>query len=51
MIERLEANQDINSFQKINQILEFTAKAQIPLSEDHVRENLSFFKELLDEMN
>ena len=51
MIHRLEGNQDINSFLKINQILEFTAKAEIPLSEDHVREHLSFFKALLDQIN
>jgi hypothetical protein len=39
------------SFQKIKNILEFTAKANIPIVEENVREHISFFKELLDQLN
>jgi len=40
-----------SSFDKINEILTFTARAQIPLTEDNVREHISFFEHLLKDIN
>jgi hypothetical protein len=34
----------------VKHILDFTARAQIPISEENVREHLGFFKSLLDQM-
>jgi len=45
------SNTTTTSFQKIKNILEFTAKANIPIVEENVREHINFFKELLDQLN
>lgn len=51
MIDELtEKHGEENSFHKVKHILEFTARAQIPISEESVREHLGFFKSLLDQM-
>ena len=41
----------MSSFDKIKEILEFTAKANIPIVEENVREHIKFFKSLLDQLN
>ena len=46
-----EKHGDETSFQKVKYILEFTTRAQIPISEENVREHLGFFKSLLDQLN
>jgi predicted nucleotidyltransferase len=38
----------LSSFDKVKEILEFTAKANIPIVEENVREHIGFFKGLLD---
>lgn len=40
-----------SAFQKISHILDFTAKANVPLVEDNVREHIDFFKSLLDQLH
>jgi hypothetical protein len=37
-----------NSFQTIKEILDFATRARVPISEDHVKQNITFFKSLLD---
>jgi predicted PurR-regulated permease PerM len=49
--EITEKHGDETSFQKIKHILDFTTRAQIPISEDNVREHLGFFKSLFDQLN
>ena len=46
-----EKHGDETSFQKVKYILDFTTRAQIPISEENVREHLGFFKSLLDQLN
>jgi hypothetical protein len=49
LIEEItEKHGDYTSFQKIKHILEFTTRAQIPISEENVREHLGFFKSIFD---
>jgi len=51
MIEQINERGNMSSFEKIKEILEFTAKANIPIVEENVREHIKFFKSLLDQLN
>jgi hypothetical protein len=39
-----------SSFAQVGQILAFTAKTQIPLTEAHVRRHVAYFKGLLEQL-
>ena len=46
-----EKHGDETSFYKVKRIIEFTTRAQIPISDENIREHLVFFKALLDQLN
>ena len=39
-----------SAFERVKEILDFTTKAQLPLSEQHVTRHLPFFKDLLESL-
>lgn len=38
----------MSPFQQVNYIMDFTSRKEIPITEDHVREHIDYFRDLVE---